>query len=90
MWDVEVTLHLPRLFLFHSPMLVWKLTLEAEYLLLGKRYPSELRANGDDGLRREKVTLAPFCKSFGPVTNNCREGLCRCSVSGWLCLVNIC
>lgn len=48
------------LFLFHSPTLVRKLTLEAEYLLLGKRYPSELRANGDDGLTRENRDLGPF------------------------------
>lgn len=46
--------------LFHSPTLVWKLKLEAEYLLLGKRYPSELRANGDDGVTRENRDLGPF------------------------------
>lgn len=33
------------------------------------------------------LTLAPFCKSFAPVTNNCREGLCGCSRSLWACNV---
>ena len=31
------------------------------------------------------LTLAPFCKSFAPVANNCREGRHVCK-----CLVNIC
>lgn len=52
---------------------------EAEYPGFERDSPGVAALNGGGGLTREIRDLGPpFCKSFGPGTNKCREGLRGC------------